>query len=68
MKTTGIYRIKSRTKPERFYIGSSVNVESRWKDQRERRLNNPVSVETRKKQSIAKIGNVNAVKDIFKTL
>ena len=30
MKTSGIYRIQSKIKSERIYIGSSVNIQSRW--------------------------------------
>ena len=32
MKIFGIYQIGSRCKPERFYIGSAVNIERRWKE------------------------------------
>jgi group I intron endonuclease len=31
MKIAGIYRIQSKIKPERIYIGSSMNIERRWK-------------------------------------
>ena len=31
MKTTGIYQIQSKIKPERIYIGSSVNIKNRWR-------------------------------------
>ena len=27
---TGIYKIQSKTKPERFYIGSAVDIKHRW--------------------------------------
>jgi group I intron endonuclease len=30
MKISGIYKIRSRTKPQRFYIGSAVNLDRRW--------------------------------------
>jgi group I intron endonuclease len=30
MKISGIYMIKSKIKPERFYIGSAVNIYDRW--------------------------------------
>jgi group I intron endonuclease len=30
MKISGIYKIESRIKPERIYIGSSVNISKRW--------------------------------------
>lgn len=30
MKISGIYEIGSRVKPERIYIGSSVNIQNRW--------------------------------------
>lgn len=30
MKISGIYRIESKIKPERIYIGSSVNIGNRW--------------------------------------
>lgn len=32
MKITGIYQIQSKCKPERIYIGSSVNIHKRWID------------------------------------
>lgn len=32
MEISGIYQIKSSIKPERIYIGSSVDVSKRWKD------------------------------------
>lgn len=31
MNISGIYRIQSTIKPERYYIGSAVNVSARWK-------------------------------------
>lgn len=31
MKISGIYKIQSVIKPERYYIGSAVNISSRWK-------------------------------------
>lgn len=31
MKSPGIYKIQSKIKPERVYIGSSVNVRNRWR-------------------------------------
>jgi len=31
MKACGIYKIQSRHKPERIYIGSSVDIKSRWR-------------------------------------
>ena len=30
MKITGIYKIESKLKPERIYIGSAVNISKRW--------------------------------------
>ncbi len=27
---SGVYKIQSKIKPERIYIGSSVNINSRW--------------------------------------
>lgn len=30
MKSSGIYKIQSKTKPERIYIGSAVNIKHRW--------------------------------------
>jgi len=30
MKISGIYQIQSKVKPERIYIGSAVNIKSRW--------------------------------------
>ena len=30
MKISGIYKIQSRKKPERIYIGSSINIHKRW--------------------------------------
>ena len=30
MKISGIYQIQSKLKPDRFYIGSGVNIENRW--------------------------------------
>jgi group I intron endonuclease len=30
MKISGIYQIQSKIKPERIYIGSGVNIQSRW--------------------------------------
>lgn len=30
MKITGIYQIQSKIKPERIYIGSSINIKNRW--------------------------------------
>ena len=32
MKISGIYQIQSMIKPERIYIGSSVNIHIRWRD------------------------------------
>lgn len=32
MKISGIYKIQSRIKPERIYIGSSINIYKRWGD------------------------------------
>jgi len=44
MKISGIYRIESLTKPERVYVGSSVNIKTRWrKHLRELRSNNHVN-------------------------
>lgn len=34
MKVSGIYRIQSTVKPDRTYIGSSVNIYSRWSKHR----------------------------------
>jgi group I intron endonuclease len=34
MKITGIYRIQSKIKPERIYVGSVVNVQKRWNEHR----------------------------------
>lgn len=31
MKISGIYRIESKVKPERVYIGSSINIGNRWR-------------------------------------
>jgi len=31
MKISGIYKIESRIKPDRFYIGSSINIHRRWR-------------------------------------
>ena len=31
-KVSGIYQIQSRTKPERIYVGSSINIYSRWSE------------------------------------
>lgn len=39
-KICGIYKISSKCKPDRFYIGSSVNIEHRWKEHRSDLLNN----------------------------
>jgi len=30
MKISGIYKIQSKIKPERFYIGSAIDIKSRW--------------------------------------
>lgn len=30
MKITGIYKIQSRKKPQRYYIGSALNISRRW--------------------------------------
>ena len=30
--SSGIYKIESKIKPERIYIGSSVNIIARWKN------------------------------------
>ena len=30
MKISGIYKIESKIKPERIYIGSAVNISRRW--------------------------------------
>jgi group I intron endonuclease len=30
MRVSGIYKIQSKIKPERIYIGSSININSRW--------------------------------------
>jgi group I intron endonuclease len=32
MKISGIYQIQSKCKPERIYIGSTININNRWKD------------------------------------
>jgi group I intron endonuclease len=32
MAISGIYQIQSKIKPERIYIGSSVNIQRRWRD------------------------------------
>lgn len=32
MKNSGIYKIQSKIKPERVYIGSAANLEKRWND------------------------------------
>lgn len=32
MALTGIYKIQSKINPDRIYIGSSVNIDRRWKD------------------------------------
>jgi group I intron endonuclease len=32
MKISGIYKIQSKIKPERIYIGSSINIKTRWFD------------------------------------
>jgi len=34
MRISGIYKIQSKCKPERIYIGSSVNIRSRWSTHR----------------------------------
>lgn len=34
MKSIGIYKIQSKIKPERLYIGSSTNIERRWSSHR----------------------------------
>lgn len=34
MKISGIYKIQSKIKPERCYIGSGVNIYNRWKEHR----------------------------------
>jgi group I intron endonuclease len=31
MNMSGIYQIKSKAKPKRIYIGSSINIDTRWK-------------------------------------
>jgi group I intron endonuclease len=31
MKTSGIYKIQSISKSERYYIGSAINIEQRWR-------------------------------------
>lgn len=31
MRISGIYKIQSKIKPERIYIGSSVNIQERWR-------------------------------------
>lgn len=45
MKISGIYKIQSKTKPQRFYIGSAVNINRRWyehlHDLRLNKHNNP---------------------------
>ena len=30
MKISGIYKIQSKLKPDRIYIGSAVNIRTRW--------------------------------------
>ena len=30
MKISGIYKIESKLKPERIYIGSTININIRW--------------------------------------
>jgi len=32
MRISGIYKIQSKCKPERIYVGSAVNIKSRWKE------------------------------------
>jgi group I intron endonuclease len=34
MKTSGIYKIQSKIKPERCYIGSTINIIKRWREHR----------------------------------
>ena len=34
MRISGIYKIQSKVKPERIYIGSSINIKNRWKEHR----------------------------------
>jgi len=31
MKTSGIYKIESKVRPERFYIGSAIDIKDRWR-------------------------------------
>jgi GIY-YIG catalytic domain. len=31
MNTSGIYKIESKLKPERIYIGSAINIGQRWR-------------------------------------
>jgi group I intron endonuclease len=36
MKNSGIYKIQSKCKPERCYIGSAINIRGRWNDHKRR--------------------------------
>ena len=38
MKICGIYKIQSKNKPERIYVGSSINVHRRWNEHKSRLL------------------------------
>lgn len=40
MTRVGIYKIQSRAKPERTYIGSSGNIQKRWREHKNLLLNN----------------------------
>lgn len=40
MGISGIYKIESKIKPERIYIGSAINIKRRWKEHRKDLRNN----------------------------
>jgi hypothetical protein len=35
MAVSGIYKIQSKSKPERVYVGSAVNIRARWKEHKQ---------------------------------
>jgi len=58
MKISGIYKIQSKVKPERIYIGSAVNISKGLKGLTTGRKN---TEETKKKMSESAMGNKNNV-------
>lgn len=55
MELTGIYKIQSKVKPERLYIGSSVTIHHRWREHI-RHLNNNIHSSKKLQRHFSKYG------------